>query len=62
MTARARLVRYVSPFGTPAWMPRDVAERHLEVDDARYVEWSRLGILPAFALAIGAPRIELPPR
>jgi hypothetical protein len=59
-----RLVRYVSPFGSPAWMTRDQADVHLAEDDAR---WMRLEEVEAEGAgpmltprqrAIGPPRIE----
>lgn len=67
MTARKpQLVRYVSPFGSPAWMTREEAARHLAADDAR---WCRLqdairetgdrGIISPQQREIGAPRIEV---
>lgn len=58
-------VRYVSPFGSPAWMTREEAQRYLDEDDAR---WMRLldieretgeVIRSAAQRAIGAPRIEV---
>lgn len=66
MTARQpkqeRFVRYVSPFGSPAWVSRARAEELLAEDDARYVEWSQLGILIAHQRQVGSPRIEEGPR
>lgn len=53
------LVRYVSPFGTPAWMPRADAERHLAVDDDRWCRFAAVGILSDRQLAVGPPRIEV---
>lgn len=65
-TAKSRgrepLVRYVSPFGSPAWMTRERAQALLADDDARYVEWSQLGLLSAAHRRIGPPRIEQAPR
>ena len=54
------LVRYVSPFGSPAWMPEAEAKGHLEADDADWVEWSRLGLLDERMRRVGPPRIEYP--
>lgn len=53
-----QLVRYVSPFGSPAWMTRAKAREHLAEDDARYVRWQKLGILSEEQRRVGAPRIE----
>jgi hypothetical protein len=36
-TKAPRLIRYVSPFGSPAWMTREQAQVHLVADDARFV-------------------------
>jgi hypothetical protein len=59
MTARApRLVRYVSPFGSPAGMTLAEAERHLAEDDALWLELSELGLLADYQRAVGPPRIE----
>jgi hypothetical protein len=62
---RPALVRYVSPFGSPAWMTRDRAEQLLAEDDRRY-EWlaavsSEVGedLLGARARREGPPRIEV---
>jgi hypothetical protein len=56
------LVRYCSPFGSPAWMPEERARALLEADDARWVEWSRLGMLSERQRQHGPPRIERAPR
>jgi hypothetical protein len=53
-----RLVRYISPFGTPAWMPRETAEKHLADDDRRWLLHQSAGNLSEYQLAIGPPRIE----
>lgn len=55
MTRRRRitLVRYVSPFGSPAWMTPDLAERYYREDYARYLRFTAIGIPLPFA-----PRIE----
>jgi hypothetical protein len=56
------LVRYCSPFGSPAWMPEADAQRHLEEDDQRWVEWSRLDMLTERQRQHGPPRIERAPK
>jgi hypothetical protein len=57
MTRRAvELVRYVSPFGSPAGMTRDEAERRLARDDRVYCELVAAGV----AGALRAPYIEYP--
>lgn len=58
VSTKVKLVRYVSPFGSPAWMSREEAERHLAEDDARWCEWQELGILSEHHIEIGPPRIE----
>ena len=57
---KVRWVRYVSPFGSPASMPEEQAERHLADDDARWLEFSKLGLLDERMRPIGPPRIEYP--
>lgn len=60
------LVRYVSPFGSPAWMTRECAERYLAEDDDLYqfmclVERETgCRLLADFQRRIGPPRIEVP--
>lgn len=56
------LVRYVSPFGSPATMARREAEMHLAWDDACWREWGPLGMLDGRMRRIGPPRIEEPKR
>jgi hypothetical protein len=53
-------VRYVSPFGSPAWMSREDAERYLAEDDELWIELSALGLLTPRQREIGPPRIEHP--
>lgn len=55
-------VRYVSPFGSPAWMTRSEAERYRAEDDARYELHHELGILSEREREIGPPCIEVHPR
>jgi hypothetical protein len=58
------LVRYVSPFGSPAWMTREQAQVHLAEDDARLLwlekaEAEGAGpMLTPRQRQIGPPRIE----
>ena len=54
-----KLVRYISPFGSPAWMPRERALKLLEEDDARWLKYQRLGMLSDEQRASGGPRIEV---
>ena len=58
--SRPRLVRYVSPFGSPAWMTPDQARRLLAEDDARWLVHEAAGALSAAQLSVGAPRVEVP--
>jgi hypothetical protein len=53
------LVRYVSPFGSPAWMTRAEAEKYLAEDDARWLRAQEIGALSEHERAIGPPRIEV---
>ena len=50
--AKTDLVRYISPFNSPAWMPHDRARSLLERDDATY--WEQRDCLPGKL----APHIE----
>lgn len=52
------LVRYVSPFGSPAWMDREKAEELLAKDDKRWLDFQKAGALSDRERAIGPPRIE----
>lgn len=56
-----RQVRYVSPFGSPAWMTREKAERLLAEDLERYDRNYELGVLSDAQRAVGSPRIEVTP-
>lgn len=42
---RKPLVRYCSPFGSPAWMPRAEAERYLAADESLYRLHREAGLL-----------------
>jgi hypothetical protein len=55
---RVLLVRYISPFGSPAWMTAEEAQRHLEEDDARWLLNQRAGNLSEWQREVGPPRIE----
>ena len=56
-----RLVRYISPFGSPAWMTREKALHYLKEDDTRWVLLSQAGLLSEREKEVGAPRIEFSP-
>ncbi|MFI5046440.1 MAG: hypothetical protein ACHQIG_05205 [Acidimicrobiia bacterium] len=58
MTARSNLVRYVSPFRAPAWMPAWQAEGHLEQEDRRWARLAELDMLSDAQCAVGPPHIE----
>jgi hypothetical protein len=58
---RASMVRYISPFGSPAWMSRENAERLMAEDDKRWLDYMEAGNLSEAQRQIGAPRIELGP-
>lgn len=55
---RLLLVHYISPFGSPAWMTVEEAQRHLEEDDERWLLNQRAGNLSEAQRLIGPPRIE----
>lgn len=61
---RAPLVRYVSPFGSPAWMSRETAAEHLRHDDDRWLRAQQIEtetgspVLSAEQRRVGPPRIE----
>lgn len=59
-TKAAPLVRYVSPFGSPAWMPLERAEALLAEHDAHWLLNQRAGNLSPEQIRIGPPRIERP--
>lgn len=64
MRRKPDLVRYVSPFGSPAWMPRERAEQYLKEDDKLWLtlqECEKAGAGPLLTSRmrdIGPPRIE----
>lgn len=58
MTKRPALVRYISPFGSPAWMTEEEARGHLVADARFWEELSRIALLSAREREIGPPRIE----
>lgn len=55
---RQLLVRYVSPFGSPAWMIPEAAQAHLAEDDARWLRYQAAEALSAEQRQTGPPRIE----
>ena len=65
MAKKEPLVHYISPFGSPAWMTRELAEAYLKEDDERWVwmqEVSRetgCDVLGETARRVGGPRIEV---
>ena len=66
MTKRPKLVHYISPFGSPAWMTREEAERYRTEDDRVYEELCAAEretghrVLSEYQRQIGPPRIEVP--
>jgi hypothetical protein len=54
---RLLLVRYVSPFGSPAWMTAEEAHRLLVEDDDRWLRYQAAGALSEAQIAVGPPRI-----
>lgn len=62
MSKAPNLVRYVSPFGSPAWMTPEQAADLLAKEDARWMRYQELGVLSESQRAIGPPRIERNPR
>ena len=53
-----RLVRYVSPFGSPAYMRRALAESFRVADDRLWMLLSGAGALSDRQRAVGSPRLE----
>lgn len=59
-----KVVRYVSPFGSPAWMPLKMAQTLMEHDDKRWSRHQEIKaqtgeyVLGETRRAIGAPRID----
>lgn len=58
MARTVTLVRYVSPFGSPATMQLDAASFHLERDLALWDELEEIGLLDERSLRIGRPRLD----
>lgn len=59
MTRRIpRLVRYISPFGSPAWMTEERAEKYRQRDDDRWLRYQAAGMLSEEQRKVGPPRIE----
>lgn len=57
---RKPLVRYCSPFGSPAWMTSEQALSLLAEDDRRWLYYQQAGALSPDQRRHGAPRIEHP--
>lgn len=63
-TKTPKLIRYVSPFGSPAWMTREQAQPHLDADDARWCWLQEIEaetgdkVISDHQRQIGAPRME----
>jgi len=61
MKHKARLVRYVGLWASPAWLPEDQARALLEREDRQYVEMNAAGMrVQALVPGGGPPRIERP--
>jgi hypothetical protein len=58
MSRRTRLVHYVSPFASAAWMPAWRAKNYLEQDDRRWSRLEELEMVSEAQRAVGRPRIE----
>lgn len=58
MPPRAVYTRYVSPFGSPATMRREEAERYLAQDGSLYDDMEAAGCLDDRLLRIGRPRLD----
>lgn len=52
------LVRYSSPYGSPATMARARAEKHFEEDDKRWLQDQQVGNVDESMRRHGPPRIE----
>jgi hypothetical protein len=55
------LVRYVTPFGYPAWMTRRRAEQRLALEGRRWHRYLSVGCLTEREEEIGPPHIEVVP-
>lgn len=55
---KPRLVRFVSPFNSPAWMEPERAEQLCKEHDARWLRYQELGLLTEEQRAVGPPIIE----
>lgn len=68
MARQEPLVRFISPFGSPACMPRDRAEELLAGHDERWLRWQEAEqqgagqLIDEHMREIGPPRIEVLPR
>jgi hypothetical protein len=55
---REPLVRYVSPFGYPAWMTRRRAEQRMARDGRRWQRYDTVGCLTPREREVGPPHID----
>ena len=58
MSNKPTLVRYLSPFASPSWLPRWQARSYLEQDEQRWSKLEEMGMVSARQYAAGPPRIE----
>lgn len=57
LKARGRLVRYVSPFGSPASMRPELAEMYRAQDERLFSQMEEYGLLDERMRRIGRPRV-----
>ena len=55
------LVHYITPFRSPAWMPRLEAQAVMEKDERRWLRLEELEMVSVAQRAVGPPHIEQPP-
>ncbi len=58
MRDRYGLVRYLSPFATPTWLPTWQASAYLEQDARRWSKLEELDMVSTRQRRAGPPRIE----
>ena len=58
MNCRIELVHYVTPFGSPAWIPGWQADTYLEQDDRRWARLQELEMVSKAQRVIGPPHID----
>lgn len=58
MTCRIARVHYVTPFGSPAWIPGWQADTYLEQDDRRWARLQELEMVSKAQRVIGPPHID----